>query len=100
MREEKMNKPSIDIEKVYAVYSGKPNCCMCGCKGKYSYASEHQEFAGKNRGYSVDDDEVNDRTVRMFVKKVSGSDGVDVLDGYIYSVTIGGRFYAIYTRKD
>jgi hypothetical protein len=100
MQEERIDKPSIDIEKVYAVYSGKPGRCMCGCAGKYSYASKYQEFAGKNRGYSVDDDEVNDRTVRMFVKKVSESDGVNVLKGYIYSVTIGNRLYAIYTKND
>jgi hypothetical protein len=73
---------------------------MCGCAGKYSYASKFQAYGSKERGYAVDDDEVNDRTVRMFVKKVSESDGVDVLKGYIYSVTIGSRFYAIYTKKD
>jgi len=98
--EERVNKPSIEVAKVYAVYSGKPDTCMCGCAGKYSYASEHREFGGKDRGYEVDDDEVNDRTVRAFTKKVSNSDGVEVLDGYIYCVTIGNRFYAVYTKKD
>jgi hypothetical protein len=98
--EKRIDKPSIDIESVYKVYSGKPNRCMCGCAGKYSYASKFQAYGGEDRGYEVDDDEVNDRTVRMFVKKVSESDGVDVLNDSIYSVTIGNRFYAIYTKKD
>ena len=45
-----------------SAYSGRPGCA-CGCRGRYRYASAHREWAGRNRGYAVDDDDVSDRSV-------------------------------------
>lgn len=45
-----------------SAYSGRPGCA-CGCRGNYRYASAHREWAGRNRGYAVCDEDVNDRAV-------------------------------------
>lgn len=49
-------------------YNGRPGC-MCGCNGKYSYTKKLQKFSGKNRGYSVDDDEISDIAVKRMINK-------------------------------
>jgi hypothetical protein len=51
------------------VYSGKPGC-MCGCRGKYSYASDYKKEGGKERGYDVTDEDVSDRSVKLIVGKL------------------------------
>jgi hypothetical protein len=60
----------IDVSKVYSVYVGKDGC-RCGCRGTYSYASAHREFASKNRGYEVTDDEINDKRIASMTKKIN-----------------------------
>lgn len=55
-------------ELVRCSYSGRPGC-MCGCNGKYSYTSKLRSFSGKNRGYSIDDDEINDAAVKRMIGK-------------------------------
>ena len=95
--EQTIDRPSIDLDKVLKVYSGKPNRCMCGCSGFYRYPLKHRELGGEDRGYPVDDDEVNDKTVRAVVKKVAGAERVQVIDGRILTAVIGSRQYTVYT---
>ena len=59
---------TIQVENVLKVYSGK-NGCMCGCNGTYSYATAHQAAGGKDRGYEVSDDELNDNKIKRMVNK-------------------------------
>ena len=56
------------FENVLSVYSGKKGCA-CGCNGKYSYSSHGQKESGESRGYSVDDNEVSDRSVKIIMGK-------------------------------
>lgn len=44
----------MDVNQVSKVYSGKDNCCRCGCKGTYTYTS----FAKDSRSL------VNDKKVK------------------------------------
>ena len=50
----------LTLANVQKVYSGKLGC-MCGCRGKYSYAQ------GCEEGY---DDQVNERSVKILFNKV------------------------------
>lgn len=71
------------LPNITAVYSGKPGC-MCGCNGKYSYASAHVDYSSKDRGYAVTDDEVNDRSVKILAKKVLTNPNTQFEDGYAF----------------
>ena len=57
-----------DKELAMCSYSGRPGC-MCGCNGKYAYTSKLRKFSGKNRGYSIDDDEISDVAVKRMITK-------------------------------
>ena len=88
-------KPKIKLDKVMRVYSGIDGRCMCGCSGKYTTAKQFQAAASKDRGYEVGDEECNDRTVKLMVKKIEGAEKHEVGDNYI-AATIGRRIYAAY----
>ncbi len=60
----------IVLRHVSSVYSGTHGCC-CGCKGKHTYASQHREWASKNRGYEVTDEDVGDRSVKLIVNRMN-----------------------------
>jgi hypothetical protein len=75
------NSLKIDIDKVECVYVGKPNTCMCGCAGTYTYASQYQEQSGKRRGYKVDDEEVNDKKILRAIHKFEKcEDDVEIIN--------------------
>jgi len=59
-----------EIDKIGKTYSGKPGC-MCGCNGKYSYASDYVVAGGKERGYEVLPTDVSDRSVKIITGKLS-----------------------------
>jgi len=90
----------IKIEDVMSVYSGRPDCCCCGCAGKHTYAYAHRAEASKHRGYEVDDDQVSDRTVKLIVNKMNRlfetgvKPDVDAKD--FVSVVGGSRLYIAY----
>jgi hypothetical protein len=93
---------SIDLNKVMRVYSGKPGC-MCGCNGTYRYMSDCIEMGGKDRGYPVDLEEVNETQVRKVVKIISeqlhaGNKSLVVDPEYVYA-QVGGRVYCVYFKK-
>lgn len=55
-----------DVAKVTKVYSGNKGC-MCGCKGKYTYACR----AARPSYYDPNDDEmVSHKGVKMMVAKI------------------------------
>ena len=89
----------VDIADVAKVYSGRPGC-MCGCRGKYTAASKFRDLAGKARGYTFDDSEVSDRSVKIVVDKINAmindeSVEWDQTEQYTF-VDTGTRYYAAY----
>jgi hypothetical protein len=90
--------PNLTIGNVQKIYVGKPNACMCGCSGKYTYNSVNRESASKARGYEVEDEDVNDmKTLRLLAKmKAHESLGIEVLNDHIYTIIIGTRQYTLY----
>ena len=65
------------LANVQKVYSGKPGC-MCGCRGKYSYAQ------GCEEGY---DDQVNERSVKILFNKVMNNPAHKVEDNVAFVET-------------
>jgi len=62
---------TVNAGKVMSVYSGINGRCCCGCSGKHTYALKYRKDASKHRGYKVEDDEISDRTVKLFVNKIN-----------------------------
>lgn len=59
----------INIDNIISVYSGKLGKCCCGCSGKHTYKESTRETASKDRGFVVEDEEINDKTVKFIIKK-------------------------------
>jgi formate dehydrogenase assembly factor FdhD len=84
-------------EDLESVYVGKAGRCCCGCSGRHRYASATREQAGKNRGYSVKDDEVNDRQVKKVLKIVKEYPELARLEeGSHIAVELGPKLYIVY----
>jgi len=83
---------------IVSVYSGKAGRCCCGCAGKHTYASAHREWASKNRGYAVTDDEVDDRLVKIISNKVLKDPDVEHEDS-LSCVEIGNRLLIVYYKE-
>lgn len=87
------------VTEVAHVYSGKPGCC-CGCRGKHTYASTYRQDSQDRRGYKINDDEVNDHTVRRIYKTVSRmlTEGVGerMVEDDFTSIETETRLYVIY----
>lgn len=88
------------LDRVYKVYAGAANRCMCGCTGKFTVASRLKEYADGDRGYAYDDSDVNDRTVLRVVNKILRSPNATInVKNHVHRdvesmyVTIGKRFY-------
>lgn len=90
------NTNLLDIDKVASVYSGKANKCCCGCSGKYYYAKKFQEWSSKNRGYPVNDEDVNDRQVKRIVNKLNKNIEKLESDSNWFCLTEGNRWYIAY----
>jgi len=84
----------LDVNKVIKVYSGRQGC-MCGCRGRYSYASAFQQQASVERGDAVEQDEVNDRSVKIIVGKLNRNPDTKIEDGMAW-VSVGDRRLAAY----
>lgn len=91
-----------ELAKVVKVYVGKPHTCMCGCAGRYTYPKCNQEFGGTDRGYSVGDEEVDDKRATRILNKVKKNAhlGIEVLDNYIYTVIVGKTQYTVYMKQE
>ena len=84
----------LDVNTVIKVYSGRQGC-MCGCRGRYSYASAFQQQASVERGYAVEHEEVNDRSVKIIVGKLNRNPDTKIEDGIAW-VNVGDRQLAAY----
>lgn len=73
------------MKTILSVYSGKSGKCCCGCSGKHTYVKALQTFAGKYRGYKVNDNECNDRTIKVISNKVLKSADVVHADNHSYT---------------
>ena len=103
-----MNTADIKPSFVMSVYSGKANKCCCGCSGKHTYAKAHQEAGSKDRGYEVGDEECNDRTVTLILRKIQAAQAEGLRlnvcpgkeGGFVshVSVDVGNRVYIAYMR--
>ena len=84
---------------VMSVYSGKAGHCCCGCSGKHRYSSQHRAAGSKHRGYTVDDDEVNDVQVRKVLGVVQKN--VDAADygKNLFTVELNERVYIAYLLR-
>lgn len=65
-----MNISEITLSNIRSAYSGKADRCCCGCSGKHVYQERTRELASKWRGYSVDDDEINEKKIASILKKI------------------------------
>ena len=93
-----------DINCVYISKRNKANNCMCGCSGTYFYNEVNKIKAGKNRGYDVTAEEVNEREVQTVLDLFLGYRGlknIEVIEDknntYIFTMEISNRGYTIYT---
>lgn len=96
--------PKIRIEDVLKAYSGKPDTCMCGCAGTYSYPKLRQKEGGEDRGYPVNDNEINDKRIKTIFNKFYNEDGIKIEviigdDGeYVFTKVIGKTQYTLYVK--
>lgn len=87
----------INLAEVASVYQGKKDACCCGCAGSHRYASKHRDWASKDRGYKVTDDEVNDTTVLEVVNTIKALGGeYDETDHFF--ATEGDTVYIAYMK--
>jgi hypothetical protein len=81
---------------VLNVYSGKDGKCCCGCSGKYSYNSKRVEEGSKERGYTVDPEDCNDKMISKVLALMKGNlDVVDVLSPEHFTLVVGTRLYML-----
>lgn len=89
--------PMPTLDNVRLAYSGKPGC-MCGCNGNYRVNPKFVEEATANRGYGYDEEEVNAKSVKMFIKRLLEA-GAYTDEGkeksYLYA-ELPGRTYVVY----
>lgn len=81
MAEWKESNPKIDRANVLMVYTGKQGC-MCGCNGKYRYPKANRELGHTQRGYPLNDDEVNEGTVTRVLNQLAQRADVEVMEIY------------------
>ena len=55
------------LSDIVRVYRGRPGC-MCGCKGKYSFAKAYAHLSKSMTGYDADPEDVSDRKVKNVYK--------------------------------
>ena len=82
---------------IVSVYSGIDGRCCCGCAGKHRYASEHREYSSKYRGYSVTDEDVSDRSVKIISNKVLNHKDSEH-NGDHSSLVSGNRVLVVYYK--
>ena len=86
---------SMSTDDVLSVYSGRPGCC-CGCKGKHRYNSKYQDVASVDRGYNVDDDEVNDTQVKKILNLIKNNESIVEDNGDHIALQTETRLYIVY----
>jgi len=56
-------------DDIQSVYVGRVGRCCCGCSGKHTTNPKYRELRGETRGYTVDEDECDLKTVKRVLKK-------------------------------
>ena len=64
-----VDAPVPTIDNVRTVYSGAHGC-MCGCLGKHKANPKFADEAGSNRGYSFDEEDISQRSVKTVITKL------------------------------
>jgi len=103
MTDKIINKlPPISLDQVSSAYVGKPHKCMCGCSGKYFYPRVNRLSSSIDRGYAIEDNEVNDAKVKRIINKMikHQEEGIEVNIGCIYTIIVGTRQYTLYIKDD
>lgn len=92
--------PEVSLENVNSSYNGGLGC-MCGCTGTYAYLESSREKAGKERGYEIQEDEINPKSVNFVINKLKkeASRGIGVIGDYIYFLEIGKKNYTLYLQR-
>jgi hypothetical protein len=85
-----MSMLTLNLGKVYKVYSGKANYCACGCSGRYHVASQHVAYAGQERGYAYTAQDICNVTVRKIVGRILAAADMEQGENYI-AATVGQR---------
>ena len=91
----------IDLSKVRKVYSGRPGC-MCGCRGKWTYANEQAYRENFGDEVQVDHEDISERSVKIIAGKVqrdAGAKREDLGDGVVCYYVNGPRVLAVYTKE-
>lgn len=90
---------SLTEKDIMSVYSGVNGKCCCGCSGKHTYNPLYKELGGENRGYALDDEDCNARTVKTILNKIKKNASLmnqgDYQPGDFVSVVLhkgGGKF--------
>lgn len=94
--------PQLELKDIISAYIGQATGCMCGCTGTYYYNSKTRKEAEKDRGYKIDPKEVNDERINYILKMITARGvrkGIDVQDGYIYTLNLKTIRYIIYAKK-
>jgi hypothetical protein len=90
-------KKILDKSAVVSVYSGRNNVCCCGCAGTHYYNSKLQTIGTIQRGYKVENDELNDRMITKIVNLINNNpDKIDMEEADFVSIVIGKRLYIAY----
>lgn len=90
----------ITPDMVRSVYSGKYGKCFCGCSGTHYYNPKHKVEASQNRGYDVDDDEINIKIVIHVLRIIQSMPDLAKLEDGILSLDIGNKAYAAYLSDE
>lgn len=88
------NIQDITTDEVVSVYSGKDGKCCCGCSGKHTYSSKHQDIA-EQRGGGVSDSTVSRILDVLKENSYTVNSSVGLVRRF-YSVVIGQRLYVVY----
>ena len=91
-------KTNITKDQVLSVYSGIDGKCCCGCAGKHSYNSSYIEEAGKERGYPIEQDEVNDRMVNKVIRLINEASELTDDMSDMKTIVVGQRVYIAYLK--
>ena len=90
-----MNISEVTLSNVRSAYSGKVGRCCCGCSGKHVYQERTRELASKWRGYSVDDDEINEKKIASILKKIQNDPQSYAEDNHI-ALETERKLYIVY----
>ncbi len=90
--------PGFALSEISRVYKGKPDACMCGCAGKYFYVGCNTTWSGKNRGYPVDVEDIDDPRVLRILHKMEkfAYKGIEAMGDDIYTLVLGNTQYSLY----